>query len=300
MAEITRRRVGELLRKLFEILAKEPEGLHAGKALDSLANSISLTPYEQGEYDPGIRRFDRIVRFATIDCVKAGWLVKFKGVWNLTVDGQAAMTKYPDAEDFYKEAVRLYQLWKRSQANTQSIDPVSIEAAEQSNTEKYVSITQEKAEEQAWSEIEHHLHAMLPYDFQELVAVLLKGMDYHVLWIAPPGKDGGVDIVAASDPLGTRTPKIKVQVKRTANRTDTDTVKAFVAVLDGDDVGIFVSAGGFTKDADEFARHQAKRRITLVDRRRLVELWVKFYGHLDEIGRRLLPITPIYFLTLPT
>jgi uncharacterized protein with gpF-like domain len=55
---------------------------------------------------------------------------------------------------------------------------------------------------------------MPPYEFQELVADLLRAMGYHVAWIADAGKDGGIDIVAYNDPLGTRLPRIKVQVKR--------------------------------------------------------------------------------------
>lgn len=74
MAEITRKRTGELLRKLFEILKQSPEGMPAGAALEQLANAVQLTEYEAGNYASGTRRFDKIVRFATVDCVKAGWL----------------------------------------------------------------------------------------------------------------------------------------------------------------------------------------------------------------------------------
>jgi restriction endonuclease Mrr len=38
-----------------------------------------------------------------------------------------------------------------------------------------------------------------------------------------------------------------------------------MAPLADSDVGIFVSTGGFTRDADEEARRQEKRRIVLVD-----------------------------------
>ncbi len=70
MAEVTRKRTGELLRKLFEILMAAPEGLQAGVALEKLANSVTLTPYEAGLYEStGTRRFEKIVRFATVDCV---------------------------------------------------------------------------------------------------------------------------------------------------------------------------------------------------------------------------------------
>ena len=48
MAEITRKRTGELLRRLFEILKASPEGLPARVALERL---VQLTEYEEGMYD---------------------------------------------------------------------------------------------------------------------------------------------------------------------------------------------------------------------------------------------------------
>lgn len=42
-----------------------------------------------------------------------------------------------------------------------------------------------------------------PYEFQDLVAALLRAMGYYTPFIAPKGKDGGVDIIAYRDPLGT-------------------------------------------------------------------------------------------------
>jgi restriction system protein len=53
---------------------------------------------------------------------------------------------------------------------------------------------------------------MAPYDFQDLVAALLEAIGYHVLWVAPPGPDKGVDIIAGSDQLGIEDPRINVQV----------------------------------------------------------------------------------------
>jgi hypothetical protein len=37
---------------------------------------------------------------------------------------------------------------------------------------------------------------MNPYDLQQLVADLLKAMGYYPSWISPPGRDGGLDIIA--------------------------------------------------------------------------------------------------------
>ena len=102
--------------------------------------------------------------------------------------------------------------------------------------------------------------------------------------------------LSLTDPLGTTAPRIKVQVKRRADKIDVDTLKAFLSTLGDQDVGIFVSLGGFTTVAETTARSQEKRRITLIDLERLVLLWVEHYNKLDEAARRLLPLKPIYYL----
>jgi restriction system protein len=298
MADITRGRTGELLRQLFEILKQFPEGLPAGEALKKLANAVNLSEYEAGTYEQGGRRFEKIVRFAAIDCVKAGWLLKHKGTWTVTETGIQALKSFKDPEAFHREAVRLYRQWKSSKqdnlerpiGDSDGDDAASAPAAS-------ASITYEQAEEQAWAEIEQFLQTMPPFEFQELVASLLRAMGYYVSWISPPGKDGGVDIIAHADPLGTQPPRIKVQVKRIVQKADKDTLKSFLSIVNDGDVGIFVATSGFTRDAEEFARSQERRKITLVDAERLVELWIKFYEKLDAQAKKRLPLTPIHFLT---
>ncbi len=115
MAENTRKRTGEFLRKLFEILMPHAEGLQARDALKALEGSVQLTEYEKGIYESGSQRFKKIVHFATVDCVKAGWLLKNKGRWVITEAGRDAYSKYTDPEDFYRRAVKLYHEWKASQ-----------------------------------------------------------------------------------------------------------------------------------------------------------------------------------------
>jgi restriction system protein len=295
VAEVTKARTGQFVRKLFEILLTQPEGMRAIDAMAALAKAVRLTEYEAGEYASGGRRFEKIVRFATVDCVKAGWLVKEKGIWSVTEQGAAAYHAMPDPEQFYREAVKLYWKWKKDQPGAEDLgasDDID-EAAEKS-----ASITLEKAEESAWGEIETHLAVMNEYDFQKLVGSLLTAMGYHVGWIAPPGKDGGVDLLAFTDPLGTSGPRIKVQVKRNLKsaKIDVSGLRSFMAVLGEDDVGLFVALSGFTKDAEWEAR-QSHRRVTLVDSAALVDLWTAHYGKLEDSARRRLPLRPVWFLT---
>lgn len=304
MAEITRKRTGELLQELFTILLGSPTGLPARDALHQLATRVTLTPYEAGDYESGGRRFEKVVRFATVDCVKAGWLIKDKGTWSVTDEGRQALEDHPEPEAFYRRAVKLYSEWKASQPNADSsesvtnvLKPTDEIAANLDTSAKAVSVTFDEAEEQAWSEISTYLRAMNPYEFQDLVADLLRAMSYHVSWVSPPGKDGGVDILAWPDPLGTRPPRIKVQVKRQQQAISVDGLRSFMAVLGDDDVGLFVSTGGFTKDAEWEARTQEKRRITLISLDKLFDLWVEHYEKLTDQARRRLPLRPIRFLS---
>jgi restriction system protein len=136
---------------------------------------------------------------------------------------------------------------------------------------------------------------MDPYDFQNLVAGLMRGMGYYVNWIAPRGKDRGVDIVALSDPLGTAGPRIKVQVKRERDKTSATTLRAFYSVLHEGDIGVFVTLGGFTSDAEAEARNEI-RRIRLIDATGFFRLWASHYEDIPEQDRRRLPISFVPFL----
>lgn len=293
MPEITRRRTGEFLRKLFELLILHQDGMKARDALSALEAHVKLSEYEAGSYESGARRFDKIVRFATVACVKAGWLQKTKGVWIVTDAGRVAYESNPDPEAFYKLAVKLYNEWKATRPDS---PPSPGEEEEGVAATKAASFTFEEAEEKAWSEIEQYLGTIKPYDFQDLVASLLRAMGYHVSWVAPPGKDGGIDVLAWGDPLGTRPPRIKVQVKRQTDAVNVGGLRSFMAILGDDDVGIFVAIGGFTRDAEEEARTQEKRKVTLIDLPTLFDLWVEHYGKLSDDARRLFPLRPIHFL----
>jgi restriction system protein len=291
MPEITLKRRGELVRRIIEILKDHPDGLQAKDVLKQMAESLTITPFEQGTYpnNPTVRRFEKIVRFSTIGPVKAGWILKSKGRWSVTDQGLRAYKEFKDPEKFFAEARRLYKQWAANRP-----EPIEDESEEVETAD--VAGTYEEAEESAWNDIERHLLSMSPYDFQNLVAGLLRAMGYHVSWIAPPGRDGGIDILAHTDPLGINMPRIKVQVKRRADKIAVDGLRSFMAVLGDQDVGLFVSAGGFSREAENEARTQEKRKITLLGLEQLFDLWLEHYDKVDEADRRLLPLKPVYFL----
>ncbi|HEX2418477.1 MAG TPA: winged helix-turn-helix domain-containing protein, partial [Micromonosporaceae bacterium] len=184
----TRQRAGELMRGVLEILIEESGGIPAREVLQRLESTVPPTPLENSVYPnrPNVRRREKTVRFASIPLVKAGWLRKDKGTWRVTEEGQQAYEKYVDPGVFIREAVQRYQAWKRSQPQADDLDDLGVD-----ETADTLSILEE-AEESAWSEISAYLMAMNPYEFQDLVAALLKAMDYHVAYVSPPGPDHGL------------------------------------------------------------------------------------------------------------
>jgi restriction system protein len=300
MSNISGRRVGELQRGVFKILLDQAEGLPAKEIISQMEQVVPPTEFEKSDYPkhPGTRRFGKMIRFATIATVKAGWLVKEKGRWYLTDEGKNAYNLYKDPDDLRREAGRLFAQWADKQPK-EATDS-SEEFQEEIGTTESVAdaaTTLEEAEETARTQIEEYMASIKPFDLQNLVAALLRAMRYKVSWISPPGPDQGLDILAYNDALGSSGPRIKVQVKRRADKINVDGLRAFVGILGEHDVGIFVSTGGFTSDAEREARNSKEtRRLTLIDLKKLVELWIEHYDEVSESDKQLLPLRPIYYL----
>lgn len=290
MAEVSSRRIGELVRGVFKVLLAEPQGLPAREVLARLAAAVPPTESEERPYAslPTQRRYEKIVRFSTVMSVKAGWLVKDKGQWSLSDEGRKAYEKYKDPEAFTKAARKLYQEWLADQPDKEPVGPPDDEKELEHST------TLEEAEETAWAEIDAHLKKMDPFDFQRLVAGLLQGMGYHISWVAPPGHKG-VDIIAHADPLGANGPRIKAEVKRMEDRVDLSAIEAFLNRIEDGDVGVFVAKGGFTTDAEVKAR-ESRKRLMLLNGKRLFDLWVEHYKAIPEERKRLLPLKPVHYL----
>jgi restriction system protein len=227
--------------------------------------------------------------------VKAGYLQKASGRWSLTPEGEKAL-KLPAAE-FIKSAVQKYRAWKANKANPEEHEP---EVPEEPDEEQLVRQTAyELAEAQARSEIEDHINNLGWYDFQKLVAELLVAMGYHVPFVAPPGRDGGVDVIAYKDPLGTVAPRIRVQVKHREEKVKVGEVRELEALLRKEgDVGLIVSSGGFTAEVEREIRASSKH-IETMDLDRLIKLWQQYYDQIREAGKLLLPMVKLFFLAPP-
>jgi len=105
-----------------------------------------------------------------------------------------------------------------------------------------------------------------------------------------------VDVIAYRDPLGTVSPRIKVQVKHRKDSVGVQDIRQLMGILQKDgDVGIFISTGGFHRPAIDAARG-AHVHVELIDMARFIELWREYYPKLDDEDKALMPLVPVYFL----
>lgn len=130
-------------------------------------------------------------------------------------------------------------------------------------------------------------------DMERLVAGLLKAMGYCAR-VTPKGPDGGHDVVASPDALGLESPRIVAEVKHRKGAMGAPAVRSFIGGLQAGDRGLYVSTGGFTKEA----RYEADRAtipIRLLDLDSFVRHYVEAYDKADEETRSILPLTRIWW-----
>lgn len=151
----------------------------------------------------------------------------------------------------------------------------------------------EDFEAKAHEFIKDKIQEMSWEDLQELVAAILRGMGYKTL-VSERGPDRGKDIVASPDGLGLEDPKIKVEVKHRGQSMGSPEIRGFIGGLRPGEKGLYVSTGGFSKEA-HYEAERSNVPITLIDSDMLVTLVVQNYDQFDADARALLPLRKIYW-----
>jgi len=252
---------------------------------------VELDDWAKEVYEKsGYIRWQSMLHFFSIDCIKAGFLIKKKGVWYLTPEGEKAL-KLGDV-GLLRNATNAYRKWKEENRTKES-----LEEEEPPNGEQSQEATIHEMEQLATEGLRKQIDLKNAYEFQDLVAALLRGMGYYTPFVAPHGKDGGIDVIAYRDPLGTTSPRIKVQVKHRDGTAKVAEIRQLMGLLQKDgDVGIFVSTGGFAPDAKTTAR-TSQVHVELIDLDRFIQLWEEFYPKLNDEDKNLLSLIPIYFFS---
>ena len=247
--------------------------------------------------EKGVAKWRNRLQLASIIFEKSGYLKKGGGVWSLTGLGEKALGEHSEAA-LIKEALAEYskqQKQKRLAQKKLSMDSsnidvrgdVSLEGEGDSNLENYQA--------SALREIEKHIRSLNPYEFQNLCESLLRGMGYYIRSEASVGPDGGIDILAYTDSLGSRSPRLKVQVKHQEGKVGRPVLDQLMGLLTEGDIGILISSSGFARGCHNSAQDRGKH-IDLINMKRFVKLWKEHYGNISEQDKSLLPLEPVYFL----
>ena len=276
------------------ILSKNGGTMPIRILMQEIEKTVELSAWEKEVLEnTGNIRWQSNMHFTSVDYVRAGYLIKKKGNWTITPEGEDALKL--GAEELRDEAWRRYRAWYRGKGQTNDEKP-TIQPEEDNDPAKETLIELETLEERAVNGIREYLKSKNPYEFQDLVAALLKAMGYYIQSVAPRGKDGGIDVVAYVDPLGAKTPRVKVQVKhKPETAIPASDVRALLGILKAGDIALFVTSGIYSNDAKQ-AASGSNNFIRLIDGDEFINMWQDYYDKMSDEDKNMLPLKRISFL----
>jgi len=184
----------------------------------------------------------------------------------------------------------IFSVSDESWQNIQSV--LSGEIIEEEDDSEATEVL-ENVREQSREFIKDRIVKLDPNEFEEFVAGLLRAMGYKTR-VSPMGPDRGIDIMASPDGFGFEQPRITVECKHRSGSTGSQQIRSFLGGRHKDDKGLYVSTGGFTKDA----RYEAERAsipTTLLDLDGLVDSVIENYENMDSDMRAMLPLVKLYW-----
>jgi hypothetical protein len=128
-------RIGEYVRTALQVLIENEDSLPSREVMQKVGQRLSLNEYELHRYEKtGYIRWQTNLHYNSIAAVKAGWLLKNKGIWYITPAGKEVSSL--SNLDFINLAGEKYKEWeeKRAQKETNTEEPEDAEAI-QSNPE---------------------------------------------------------------------------------------------------------------------------------------------------------------------
>ena len=148
-------------------------------------------------------------------------------------------------------------------------------------------------ESQALERIKDRVNELDWDDMQQLVAGILRAMGYKTQ-VSPPGSDRGKDIVASPDGFGFEPPRIVVEVKHRKGQMGSQEIRSFLGGRHKDDRGLYVSTGGFTKDA-QYEADRASIPLAMWTLDHVVRALIEHYDATDAETKRIVPLKRLYW-----
>lgn len=182
------------------------------------------------------------------------------------------------------------EIWADIQA---ALDGKTISTIEEEPSDEEVSEESKRSlQENARERVKDKIVGLDDQEMEELLAGLLRAMGFKAT-VSPVGPDRGVDVIASPDGLGLQEPRIKAEVKHRRNTTiGSQDLRSFIGALRPGDRGIYLSTGGFSKDA-KYEADRANIPISLLDLDGFARLIETHYDSFDTEARTLLPLIKV-------
>jgi len=148
-------------------------------------------------------------------------------------------------------------------------------------------------ESQALERIKDRVNELDWDEMQQLVAGILRAMGYKTQ-VSPPGSDRGKDIVASPDGFGFEHPRIVVEVKHRKGQMGSQDIRSFLGGRHKDDRGLYVSTGGFSKDA-QYEADRASIPLAMWTLDHVVRALIEHYDSTDAETKRIVPLKRLHW-----
>lgn len=155
-----------------------------------------------------------------------------------------------------------------------------------------VELQSEELLENSTETLKDRILGLSPDNMEELVKEILYAMGY-IAHRTPKGSDRSIDVFASKDGLGLEEPRIFAEVKHRKGTMEAPEIRTFTGGRQAGDRCIYVSTGGFTKEA-KYEAERSKVALFLVDLDTLVELIITHYDNFRAEGKVLLPLRKVY------
>ncbi len=136
------------------------------------------------------------------------------------------------------------------------------------------------------------IQSLDPDEMEELVKEILNAMGY-IAQRTKKGADRGVDVFASKDGLGLEEPRIFAEVKHRKGSMSSQEIRAFTGGRKSTDKCLYISTGGFSKDA-KYEAERSNVPLKLLDIDDLANLITLYYDKFSAEGKILLPLKKVY------
>lgn len=281
--------------------AAYPEGKPASRAISAstaLKFRIAMKPGDRVvSYDPRVREY----LFGTIDGeyqFSPGNIPDYNHIRSVRWNGRVSRDALsPSSRNSLGSLVTIFQ------PGDEVLRELEQTVAGRNSQQSAVVATPQKEElevfrrdvaDRAHEFIKDLILALSPDEMEEITASLLRAMGFKAR-VTPKGADRGRDVVASRDGLGLESPRIVAEVKhRPREAMGAPNVRSFLGGLREGDRGLYVSTGGFSREA----RYEGERSnipVALVDLDEFALLLVEHYERFDSDGKALVPLVKIYW-----